>query len=119
VHDTLGTQVVRALRSGVRVLARASVHFANSRGGLHGGFGVLIGEQTLDLALRVALDGARTMRPVELRAVFLRPIIADEAMVEARATVIHLGRRLATVRGELRDQRGRPAVLVDATYLAD
>jgi acyl-coenzyme A thioesterase PaaI-like protein len=57
------------------------------------------------------------MRPVELRAAFLRPIVADGTPVECRAAVIHLGRRLAAARGEVRDHRGRPAVLVDATYI--
>jgi uncharacterized protein (TIGR00369 family) len=102
----------------VRLHLEASPRFANASGGIHGGFGVLMGERTLDLALRTALAGERSMRPVEVRAAFLRPIVADGTPVESRAMVMHLGRRLAAARGELCDHRGRPAVLVDATYIA-
>jgi uncharacterized protein (TIGR00369 family) len=118
VLEELRTEVVGADRTGVRLLMAAEARFANSSGGLHGGFGVLMGERTLDLALRVALDGERTMRPIELRAAFLRPIVADGTPIECNAAVMHLGRRLAATRGEVRDHRGRPAVLVDATYIA-
>jgi uncharacterized protein (TIGR00369 family) len=117
VLEGLGVTVLRAGRTGVRVAMPASPRLANSSGGLHGGFGVLMGERTLDLALRAALDRDQRMRPVELRASFLRPIVANGSPIECRAAVLHLGRRLAAARGEVRDHRGRPAVLVDATYL--
>jgi uncharacterized protein (TIGR00369 family) len=99
------------------MLVDAKPDFANSSGGIHGGFGVLMGERTLDVAIRTVLGDDRLMRPVELRAAFLRPIVADGTPVECRAVVMHLGRRLAAARGEVRDHRGRPAVLVDATYI--
>jgi uncharacterized protein (TIGR00369 family) len=117
VLEGLGLTVLRAGRTGVRAAIPASPRLANSSGGLHGGFGVLMGERTLDLALRAALDREQRMRPVELRASFLRPIIANGSPIECHAAVLHLGRRLAAARGEVRDHRGRPAVLVDATYL--
>jgi uncharacterized protein (TIGR00369 family) len=118
VLTELGAAVVSVERSGVRMLTVARDRFANTAGGLHGGFGVLMGERTLDVALQAALPDERVMRPVELRAAFLRPIVADGTPIECGASVIHLGRRLAAARGEVCDHRGRPAVLVDATYLA-
>ncbi|HZQ58177.1 MAG TPA: hotdog fold thioesterase [Acidimicrobiales bacterium] len=118
VHTLLGTQVRRARRDGVRVMVNALPSFANSMGGVHGGVGVLMGERALDLALRAAIPDERKLRPVELRAAFLRPIAADGRAVECHAAVMHLGRRLAAVRGEVRDHEGRTAVLVDATYVA-
>jgi acyl-CoA thioesterase len=117
VHALLGTEVRRAGRTGVRVTVRAVPSFANSMGGVHGGMGVLMGERALDLALRAAIPDERRLRPVELRAAFLRPIAADGRAVECHAAVMHLGRRLAAVRGEVRDHDGRTAVLVDATYV--
>jgi uncharacterized protein (TIGR00369 family) len=118
VHRLLRTQVRRAGRTGVRTTVHAEPGFANSVGGVHGGVGVLMGERALDLALRAALRDERRLRPVELRAAFLRPIAADGRSVECHAATMHLGRRLAAVRGEVRDHDGRPAVLVDATYVA-
>jgi uncharacterized protein (TIGR00369 family) len=119
VHESLGTDVLEADGVGVRVAVVAGPHLANAGGGVHGGVGVLMGERVLDLALRHALAGAREMRPVELRAAFLRPITADGRRIGCRATIAHLGRRLAAIRGEVLDHDGRPAVLVDATYVTD
>ncbi len=118
VHRLLGTRVTHAGRTGVRATVDARPDFANSAGGVHGGIGVLFGERVLDLALRAAIADGRRLRPVELRAAFLRPIAADGRAVTCRAAVMHLGRRLAAVRGEVRDHDGRTAVLVDATYVA-
>jgi uncharacterized protein (TIGR00369 family) len=118
VLELLGARLVSTRHTGIRVTAEAKPEFANSSGGLHGGFGVLMGERVLDAALRAALHDERSMRPVELRAAFLRPIVADGRAIECRATVMHQGRRLAAVRGEVRDHYGRPAVLVDATYVS-
>ena len=118
VHELLGTRVRRAGRHGVRMTVETKPSFANSMGGVHGGVGVLMGERALDLALRAAIRDERRLRPVELRAAFLRPIFADGRAVECHAAVMHLGRRLAAVRGEVRDHDGRTAVLVDATYVA-
>jgi acyl-CoA thioesterase len=117
VHALLGTEVRRAGRTGVRATVCALPSFANSMGGVHGGMGVLMGERALDLALRAAIPDERRLRPVELRAAFLRPIAADGRAVECHAAVMHLGRRLSAVRGEVRDHEGRTAVLVDATYV--
>jgi len=88
---------------------------ANSSGGLHGGAGFLIGERTS----QAAVDGAAgpAMRPVEVRAAFLRRIPAQGEVIEASAQLVHRGRRLAATRGEVRGPDGRPAVLIDATYI--
>jgi uncharacterized protein (TIGR00369 family) len=117
VQQLLGMRVLSAGPTGVHVTVRTDPSFANFSGGVHGGVGVLIGERALDLALRAAIVDDRQLRPVELRAAFLRPIAADGQEIEGVATVMHLGRRLAAARGEVRDQDGRAAVLVDATYV--
>lgn len=119
VHDALRSVVVEAGGDGVRISVTAAPDLANSAGGVHGGVGVLLGERVLDLALRHALAGARVMRAVELRAAFVRPIAADGRRIECRAVIAHLGRRLAAARGEVLDHDGRPAVLVDATYITE
>jgi uncharacterized protein (TIGR00369 family) len=118
VLETLRARILTGVNEGVSMLVEARPDFANSSGGVQGGFGVLMGERALDVALQAALGDERSMRPVELRAAFLRPIPADGETIECHATVMHLGRRLAATRGEVRDQGGRPAVLVDATYIA-
>ena len=85
---------------------------ANLYGGMHGGAGLLIGERTLHAAI------GPTMRPIELRAVYLRPIPADGHLIESVGTIAHLGRRLGAARGEVKTPEGKPALLIDATYVA-
>jgi uncharacterized protein (TIGR00369 family) len=123
-HQRFGTRVVRAGTSGVTISVCAAPDLANSNGGLHGGIGVLLGERAFDLALQVALgrpatDGtAPVLRLVELRAAFLRGVRADGSRIRCRASVVHLGRRLAAARGEVLTADGRVAVLIDANYVA-
>ncbi|MCU1346493.1 MAG: hypothetical protein JWL70_2759 [Acidimicrobiia bacterium] len=117
VHATLGTRVVSARRSGVRLTNPAAPRWSNLSKGVFGGIGVLMGERAMDVALRAALDPSVAMRPVELRAAYVRPIPADGSLIECHAQVMYLGRRLAVVRGEVRAPDGRVAVLVDASYV--
>jgi len=110
----LGIEIVERSPGGVRTRTAAHEWLANSYGGLHGGAGFLIGERTLQLAID---PGDLPMRAVEVRAAFLRPIPADGHTIESVATVAHRGRRLGAARGEVRSPDGRPALLVDATYV--
>jgi uncharacterized protein (TIGR00369 family) len=118
VHAELRTRVLSASELAVEVTLEARSELANSGGGLHGGIGFLVGERTLELALVSAGGGSRALRPVELRAAFLRRIAADGRPIRCRASLNHLGRRLASAHGEVLDQQGRPAVVVDATYIS-
>jgi|GEM_PF-1653128 len=117
IHQALATRVISARASGVRVTNPAAPRWANLSLGVFGGIGVLMGERTMDLALRVQLDGAVAMRPVELRAAYMRPIPADGSLITSHAQVMYRGRRLAVVRAEVRGPDGRVAVLVDGSYI--
>jgi len=116
VHELLATEVLEARDGRVRVRVVAARSLANERAGLHGGVGALIGERTCDLALRSALPAGRTMRPVELRVVFVRPVPAVGESLECSAEVVHAGRSLAVTRAVLRTPDGRVAVTVDAAH---
>ncbi len=110
--EALGMVATRAADA-VRTRTAAHSWLANSYGGLHGGAGFLIGERTMQLAI------GPTLRPLEVHAVYLRPIPADGHLVESIATVAHRGRRLAAARGEIKAPSGKPAVLIDATYIPE
>lgn len=107
--------VVDASSSGAVLRFRPGLRLANVSGGVHGGVGVLMANRTLDAAVKAA--GQTNHRLLELRAAFVRPIPATGDPIDCAAAVLHSGRRLTLVQGELRDQSGRPAVLVDATYM--
>jgi len=115
IHHFLGSESA-APDSGATTTFTSTPRLANKSGGLHGGIGVLMGER----AMQRALDGSgpHQFTLVELHATYPRPIAATGGEVECRATVTYRGRQLATVRGELLDQRGKVAVVVDGTYIA-
>jgi acyl-coenzyme A thioesterase PaaI-like protein len=117
IHDALETDVVRAGRTGVWMTNPAAPRFANLKGGVFGGVGVLMGERAMDLAVRASAGESRPMRPVELRAAYVRPIPADGALMESHARVMYRGRRLAVVRGEVLAPDGRVGVLIDGSYI--
>lgn len=93
---------------------RAHAGLANERQGVHGGVGVLIGERSLDHL--VTSVGGGGFRPVELRAVFLRPIAADGSELTCEAEVGYAGRSVITSRATVHTPGGKAAVVVDAIH---
>jgi hypothetical protein len=49
--------------------------------------------------------------------VYLRPIPADGHLMKSVGTIAHLGRRLGAARDEVKAPEGKPALLIDATYV--
>ena len=115
VDILVGRQVISVGVEGAEATFNADPLFLNGAGAVHGGFGFLFGERLFESVV-ATIDSAR--RLADLRAVFLRPIPADGGTVRAVATTIHRGRRLVALHGTIEDQRGRPAVVVDATYFS-
>jgi uncharacterized protein (TIGR00369 family) len=118
VLQLLGAAMV-STDDGLQLAFSADARFSNSSGVIHGGFEILMGEQLLHEAVRRSLPDGRLAELVELRVAFLRPIIADGSPVVTDASVLRLGRRTAVARGQLLNQQGREAVLVDASYLVE
>jgi uncharacterized protein (TIGR00369 family) len=111
----IGGVIVDENQSGVVLRFHPGPNVANVSGGVHGGVGVLMAQRTLNAAVKSV--GQTNHRLLELRAAFVRPIAATGDAIEGAADVLHSGRRLTVVRGELRDHTGRAAVIVDATYM--
>jgi uncharacterized protein (TIGR00369 family) len=115
VDALLGLEVRDSGEHGTEACFRANPAMANSSGGVHGGFGFLIGARLLDL---LAMHKRTAMRIADVRAVFLRPITADGGAVQAVATILHGGRRLLASEAEIYDHGSRRAVVVEATHVA-
>lgn len=116
VDALLGTEVVDRSASTCTVRFTASDAITNMSGGVHGGMGVLMAERTVDRLLR-SDGGEVTHRLVAIRAAYPRGIPADGTQIECVAEAMHRGRRLALARAVVHDQQGRPAVVVDASYV--
>ncbi|UIX29177.1 PaaI family thioesterase [Streptomyces sp. GQFP] len=117
VHELLGLKPLDKEGPVLRFQIDARPEFGNGRGGIHGGIGALIGEQAAGHALRNMLPSGSRMRPVEIRACFLRPLEAGGPPVGCTAEVLHTGRRLAATSARVLTPDGRPAVLVDVLHV--
>lgn len=113
----LQMRVVRSSPGRVSTRFRAHEGLANERQGVHGGVGVLVAERALDELVRTVGAGS-SFRPVELRAVFLRPIAADGADLACDAEVGYAGRSVVTARATVFTPGGKEAVVVDAIHAA-
>ncbi|MEV8539624.1 hotdog domain-containing protein [Streptomyces sp. NPDC051572] len=116
VHAMLGLGPLETEGPEFRFAIDARPEFSNGRGGVHGGIGALIGEQAAGHALLRTLPPESRMRPVEIRACFLRPLEAGGAPFACTAEVLHAGRRLAATSARVSTPDGRPAVLVDVLH---
>jgi uncharacterized protein (TIGR00369 family) len=116
IVDLLGLRVLSAGHNGATLSMLIHAELCNERGGLHGGIGALLGEQTSGLALRAVLPEGSAVRPLEVRVVFLRPIGMDPRPAICTASVVHAGRRFASTRSELFAPNGERSVLIDSTY---
>lgn len=94
----------------------ADPELANERSTLHGGIIGLVGERALRSA---ALHEARVemVTPVELRAIFLRPVPALGQRVDYRVSFEHVGRTTLVGTARLDDEAGRTCAFVSGVLL--
>ena len=117
IHQVLGTQVVSAEPSRLRLTFRAGEQLANERFGVHGGVGGVVGERACELAIRSAAGDGHRYRPVEMRVLFVRPIAASGTDITVDTEVGFLGRTTATTTARIHRPDGKLAVQVDAVHV--
>ncbi len=103
------------MRVAPRRSCAASLHHANSSGGVHGGVIALMGERALRLALST-VTAPEAVRPLELDVLYLRRLPADGSLVQAFAEVVQRTRRFVVLHSEVQDPTGRAAALLRASY---
>jgi uncharacterized protein (TIGR00369 family) len=81
---------------------------------VHGGVIAQMGERAVRLAAS-GLAPAGGLRPLDVNVLYVRRLAADKTFVEARAEVIHETRRFLLVQGEVLDQAGRPAAMLQVS----
>ncbi len=99
VHRALRLRVVRSGGDGVLLEAETGPEHAGTDGSqlLHGGVVATILDSAATFALIAATD--TDWSTVDLRIDYLRPVPAG--LVQARATAVHIGRRLGRAAAEL------------------
>jgi uncharacterized protein (TIGR00369 family) len=86
-------------------------------GRLQGGVIITLIEAAMFGAARTTLPIGHTVHPVELKINLLRPLASDGRVARARGHVVHSGRRVVVVRGELSDADGRAIAVATGSAL--
>jgi uncharacterized protein (TIGR00369 family) len=103
----LGFRLVEAADGRAVVEAEPGEHVYNLIGVAHGGFAMALLDTAVACAIISRHDAGTTSTTLELKTNFIRPITAETGTVRAEGRVVHLGGRVATAEGEIRDSRGR------------
>jgi uncharacterized protein (TIGR00369 family) len=81
--------------------------FSNPQGTLHGGITATLLDSAMACAVLSQLPSGAGSTTVDLSVTYLRPVSTDGCALRAEGAVVHLGRTIATARGEVRDERDR------------
>lgn len=112
---TLGWSLLQAdsERGEVEVSFEATDDFLNPAGTVHGGFLTAMLDDTMGPALAVTLEPGLYGATLELKVSFLRP--AKPGRLVGRGRVVHSGRTIAFLAGELFDDSGQAVAVGSAT----
>ena len=99
---------VHTVESGCSVieLDPAEYHY-NPFATVHGGILSTVLDTAMTSAVITTLPQGKTCSTVEIKVNFIRPVTADTGVLRCEARPVHVGRRLATVEGRLKDQAGK------------
>jgi uncharacterized protein (TIGR00369 family) len=92
---------------------QARTDFLNPTGNVQGGFVAAMLDETLGPALAATLEPDEFAPTLELKVNFLRP--AKQGTLTGRGRVVHRGRRIAFLAGELLDEAGSTVATATAT----
>ena len=81
--------------------------FGNPQGTVHGGIASTLLDTVMGRSLMTTLPAGINFTTLELKVNFVRASTSDGQRMIGEGKVIHVGRRVATVSGEVRDEEGR------------
>lgn len=79
----------------------------NTRGTVHGGLAAAMIDTATGAAVITTLEDGESTATVDLNVKYVRPVAADGGPIACEATVIHRGRRIATIDARITDADGR------------
>lgn len=105
-HHLLGRRVLRAEQDSGRseLTFQASEEFTNGMGNVQGGLLAAMLDSVMGAALSTVLAEGEQPPTLEIKVSFIRP--AKVGTIGGRAEVVHRGRSVAFVEGELHNQSG-------------
>lgn len=117
VAELLGMQMDEVEEGRVVFSAATGPQFGNPLGTLHGGIASTLLDSALACAVHSTLPAGDTYTTVDLAVKYLRAGALDGSRIRAEGRVVHVGSRVATAEGELRDESGRLLATATTTCL--
>ena len=105
--QTLGYDVVEAVKGRVAVALEPSEAHLNPYGTVHGGLAATLLDSCMGLAVQSTLDKGFGQTTIEFKISLLRPIAPGIGRIKAEGVVLNCGRRIGTAEGRLTDASGR------------
>lgn len=78
----------------------------NTRGTIHGGLAAAMIDTATGAAVITTLKDGESTATVDLNVKYVRPIRPDSGPIDCEATVVHRGRRMATIDAKVTDSDG-------------
>ncbi len=107
IAQTLGYDVIEAVKGRVVVTVEPSEAHLNPYGTVHGGLTATLLDSCMGLAVQSTLDRGFGQTTVEFKVSLLRPITPETGRIIAEGTVLNCSRRIGTAEGRLTDSKGR------------
>lgn len=103
----MGFELVE-VREGVAVFAvQPGEHHYNPIGSVHGGMPATLLDSAMGCAVHTLLPVGCGYTTLDLHTTYVRPITSDTGRLTCEGEVLHMGGRMATAQGRLKDEAGR------------
>lgn len=101
IAKTLGYSLVSAARGSAIFEGTPAPEFMNPHLTMHGGWIATLLDSAMGCAVRTTLPAGDVYATADLKVTFVKAVTMDVQSVRAEGTVLHVGKRLATVEGKL------------------
>ncbi len=88
-------------------VARPSARFSNPMGMVHGGWIGLLLDTVMGCAVHSALAPGQSYATIEMKTVFVRPVVEATGELRAEGVLLHAGARVASSEGKIFDAAGK------------
>jgi len=113
----LGLRILEIGDGEVAVTMAASRWLTSGTGTLYGGALAAFADYTANCALVSIIPPATAFAPLDLKVNFVRPAVAGEGELVARAKLVHRGRSVAIVHCEILSAEGKPVAIANESIL--
>ncbi len=104
-------------RGRVVYLGSPGEEHCNAVGSVQGGWTTSLLDAAMGSAVHSMLEAGRGYATVDVKVNFVRPVMADTGEVTCTGEIVHLGRRVGTAEGRVRDTGGRLLAHATTTVL--